>query len=129
MGQNCIYSRVCVCCVLNCCFILKVGQNHICTVYVWYVWQGNHKIYGHIRCIYTALANPFHTLLLRRCPEYTVVWDVCIWYWLTLHSSVLYDPDSLGMVLFWWKPTVWDCLCCYAPLFCGTHVGSTRSMS
>jgi hypothetical protein len=25
-----------------------------------YFWQENHKIYGHIRCIYTALANPVH---------------------------------------------------------------------
>jgi len=36
----------------------KVGQNHIYTVYVRYFWQRNHLIYGHIRCIYTVLANP-----------------------------------------------------------------------
>jgi len=28
------------------------------TVYIRYVWQGFHQIYGHIRCIYTVLANP-----------------------------------------------------------------------
>jgi len=28
------------------------------TVYIWYFWQVNHQRYGHIRCIYTALANP-----------------------------------------------------------------------
>ena len=36
----------------------RVGQNHIYTVYIRYFWQGNHQIYGHIRCIYTVLANP-----------------------------------------------------------------------
>jgi len=35
----------------------RVGQNHIYTVYIRYFWQGNHQIYGHIRCIYTVLAN------------------------------------------------------------------------
>jgi len=38
--------------------ICRVGQNHIYTVYIWCFWQGNHQIYGHIRCIYTVLANP-----------------------------------------------------------------------
>jgi len=28
------------------------------TVYIRCFWQGNHQIYGHIRCIYTVLANP-----------------------------------------------------------------------
>jgi len=36
----------------------RVGQNHIYTVYIRHVWQGNHEIYGQIRCIYTVLANP-----------------------------------------------------------------------
>ena len=36
----------------------RVGQNNIYTVYIRYFWQGNHRIYGHIRCIYTVLANP-----------------------------------------------------------------------
>jgi len=38
----------------------RVGQNHIYTVHIRYFWQGNHQIYGHIRCIYTVLANPRH---------------------------------------------------------------------
>ena len=38
----------------------RVGQNHIYTVYIQYFWQGNHQIYGHIRCIYTVLANCTH---------------------------------------------------------------------
>jgi hypothetical protein len=29
------------------------------------IWQGNHQIYGHIRCIYTVLANPIYTVYLR----------------------------------------------------------------
>ena len=39
----------------------RVGQNHIYniyTAYIQYFWQGKHQIYGHIRCIYTVLANP-----------------------------------------------------------------------
>ena len=27
-------------------------------LYTRYFWQGNHQMYGHIRCIYTVLANP-----------------------------------------------------------------------
>jgi len=38
--------------------VRRVGQNHIRTVYIRYFWQGNHRIYGHIRCIYTVLVNP-----------------------------------------------------------------------
>ena len=38
--------------------ISRVGQNHIYTVYIRYFRRGNHQIYGHIRCIYTVLANP-----------------------------------------------------------------------
>jgi hypothetical protein len=29
-------------------------------VCIWYFWQGNHQRYGHIRCIYTVLANPIN---------------------------------------------------------------------
>jgi len=32
------------------------------TIYIRYFWQGNHQIYGHIRCIFTVLANPTHSL-------------------------------------------------------------------
>ena len=39
-------------------FMNRVGQNHIYTVCILYFWQGIHHIYGHIRCIYTVLANP-----------------------------------------------------------------------
>jgi len=55
--------------------MFRVGQNHIYTVYMRYFWQGNHQIYGYIRCIYTVLANPTHvhmclqenTYKIRRC--------------------------------------------------------------
>jgi len=42
-------------------YIYRVGQNPIYTVYVRYFWQGNHQIHGHIRCIYTVLANTIYT--------------------------------------------------------------------
>ena len=56
--------------------ICRVGQDHTfigITVYVRYFWQGNHHTYGHIRCVYTVLANPSHmgsAVLFR-------VWAVC----------------------------------------------------
>ena len=37
--------------------IIGVGQNYIHTVYTRYFWQGNHQIYGHLRCTYTVLPN------------------------------------------------------------------------
>ena len=44
----------------------RIGQNHIYTVYIRYFWQGNCQIYGHMRCIYTVLANPTHVFLMFR---------------------------------------------------------------
>jgi hypothetical protein len=41
--------------------ILRVGQNHIYTVYIQLFWQRNYQIYAHIRCGYTVLANPTYT--------------------------------------------------------------------
>jgi len=35
---------VCVCVCLWC--MNRDGQSHICTVYFWYFWQGNHRIYS-----------------------------------------------------------------------------------
>jgi len=43
-------------------FISRVGQNHIYTVYIRCFWQEIHQIYGHIRCIYTVLANPVYKM-------------------------------------------------------------------
>ena len=40
--------------------INRVGQNHTYTVYIRYFWLGDHQMYGHIRCLYTVLANPSH---------------------------------------------------------------------
>ena len=36
----------------------RVGQDQVYTVYIRYIWQGNHHTYGHIRCVYTVLASP-----------------------------------------------------------------------
>jgi len=52
-------------------FIIRVGQNHINTVYIRHFWQGNYQIYGHIRCIYTVLANPIHARGLALVTVYT----------------------------------------------------------
>ena len=52
IGRQSLQSKGCMKCRV------LVGQNHIYTVNVWYVWQENNQIYGHIRCIYTVLASP-----------------------------------------------------------------------
>ena len=39
------------------------GQNQIYPAYVRYFWQGNHQLYGHVRCVYTVLTNPSHILV------------------------------------------------------------------
>jgi len=44
----------------SCVSYIGFGQDHIYSVYTVF-WQGNHRIYGHIRCIYTVLANPSRT--------------------------------------------------------------------
>ena len=49
----------------------RVGQNHIYTVNIRYFWQGNHQIYGHIRCIHTVLANP--TCMVQANPAYLII--------------------------------------------------------
>jgi len=36
----------------------RVGQDHIYTVCIRSFWQGNHRIYSHVRCINTVMANP-----------------------------------------------------------------------
>ena len=55
----------------------RVGQNHICTVCIRYLRQGNHQgnhhLYGHIRCIYTVLANPRITVIL--VPSVHRIWQ------------------------------------------------------
>jgi hypothetical protein len=45
---------------LRSCKIIRVGQNHMYTVYKRYFWQGNCQMYGHIWCVYTytVLTNP-----------------------------------------------------------------------
>jgi hypothetical protein len=37
-------------------------------VFMRYFWQGTHQIYGHIRCIYTVLANPIYGAYTRLWP-------------------------------------------------------------
>jgi len=54
-GASTAKYSTCLCTyVQNYCalFMYRVGQNHIYTVYTRYFSQGNHQIYGHIRCIY-----------------------------------------------------------------------------
>jgi hypothetical protein len=56
------YMPVCQCKVPVCRSesMSRVGQNHIYTVHVRCFWQGNHQIYGYIRCLFTVLPNYKH---------------------------------------------------------------------
>jgi hypothetical protein len=47
-------------------------EPHIYTVYIRYFWQGNHQTYGHIRCIYTVLANPTHMTYDSTCDTFNI---------------------------------------------------------
>ena len=58
----------------------RVGQNHIYTVYMRYFWQGNHQIYGHIRCIYTVLANPTHLALNATFTTFGPEWQLRVFF-------------------------------------------------
>ena len=98
--------------------IFKVGQNHIYTVHIRYFWQGNHQIYGHIRCIYTVLANPTH--FARSWLLYvmnTFIGKEAVWF-LTLYSILVssqmvqswrasrYWPTCFTWAIFWrWAST------------------------
>ena len=53
------------CRAVQLCGMHRVGQHHIYTLYIRCFWQGNHHIYGHVRCVYTVLANPRHVAECR----------------------------------------------------------------
>ena len=68
--------------------VCRADQSHVYTVYVRFFWQGHHQIYGHIRRIYTVLANPRHIrciygLFGRDITKYTVIYGVYIRLWPT----------------------------------------------
>jgi len=58
----------------------RVGQGHIYTVYIRYFWQGNHQIYGHIRCVYIrfwpSLSMSEH--VKRACPSQASACCLCV---------------------------------------------------
>jgi hypothetical protein len=75
----------------------RVGQNHIYTVYIRYFWQGNHQIYGHIRCIYTVLANPKH---VTKCTLYDAAALHLRWTqaYRVLHSQIIISSMSWNAI-------------------------------
>ena len=72
------------------CNIFRVGQDHIYTVHIRYFWQGNHQIYGHIRCIYTVLANPKH------------IYEAAPW---TIKGAIRYKRAQQAGPVSWAPPT------------------------
>ena len=94
-----------------------IGQHHIYTVYAIF-WQGDHQIYGHIRCIYTVLANPEHVSFLspsRSGSEAaagflywnTRIWlfvrmryrSVCDWWNLTYYKIIQHTWSATGVAI------------------------------
>ena len=71
--------------------MLRVGQNHIYTVCIQYFWLGNHHICGHIRRIYTVLANPTHARterLLHVCRSGEAEGTHACLHWTTIAARV-----------------------------------------
>jgi hypothetical protein len=62
MFCNVVWWYVVLCGVPWCSAMSWVGQNHTYTVCIRYFWQGDHQIYGHLRCIYTVWANPSNVM-------------------------------------------------------------------
>ena len=48
-------------------------------MYIRLFWQGNHNTHGHIRCVYTVLANPIYLVRRNTCQQ-------MLHYMLTLHA-------------------------------------------
>ena len=70
-------------------YIYGSGQNH---TYIRYFGQENHQIYGHMRCIYTVLANPIYIRCIygifgREITKYTVICSVYTRFGPTLRVS------------------------------------------
>ena len=63
---------------------------YIYIVYIRYFWQGNHQIYGHIRGIYTVLANPDYL------PCLPVFQGSNPPYWIALYTRPHSNPASLS---------------------------------
>ena len=82
------------------------------TLYLRYFWQGYHQLYGHIRCIYTVLANPRYTpymtvVLVISLPKIPYTYRNCNWFWPTLHLTL--DSRAGLNQLF--------CCCAHAAVF------------
>ena len=66
------------------------------------MWQGNHQIHGHIRCVYTVLANPKHIAwgcaagpkpALPGVPnEHLTIMMHCVEVWLEPYIHNVYTP-------------------------------------
>ena len=92
----------------------RVGQNHIYTVYIRYFWQGDRQIYGHIRCIYTVLANPTYdcegrTFLMRHT-AYRTKNQACILPSPRLHCLPAKDQQQPMVARVWARMQTCTCI-------------------
>jgi len=97
-GNNALHEHSCPCSTRRC------GQNHIhiYTVYTRHFLQGNHQIYGHIRCTYiygfgqpyTPYAHKHSSTLRHTCP--------LTWIDATEHPmQTLFKPVAICYCLVW----------------------------
>ena len=78
-----------------------VGQNYIYTVCIRYFWQGNHQIYGHIRCIY--INGSGH-------PKYVCVsWIMCVFTGEMISASVWLHLQNRKLNLLKLMAGAWEC--------------------
>jgi len=63
VGQN----HICIWCINGISGRELLGQNHMYMVHKRHVWQGNHQIYGHVRCIYRVGQNRICTPYMTVC--------------------------------------------------------------
>ena len=76
--EVCVYDRLCP----------GLDRTKIYTVYAQYFWQGNHQIYGHVRCVYIRFwPTRFPFVYGLAC----LIWYVCVVMCVNLCVLVCYE--------------------------------------
>jgi len=106
-------------------YIHRVGQNHIFiriygVVCIRYFKQGNHHTYGHIRCVYTVLADPVYTAVYvhQHCTA-SAGYFVYLWVsWSCAPYCAFFHRQACSCVHF---PQRTKLLCALHALVCTFH--------
>ena len=97
-------------------YICRVGQNHIYTVYIRYFWQGNHKTYQNIWCIYGAYIRSWPTLFI----VYTMCTRYQIAIYIYIHGAHTLCTDTLCAVRIY--SSSWYLLYVCTPCMCVYYI-------